>query len=187
MNDTLDRWEGAWAPYDEASYAAVLAAIGPDDVVLDIGAGDLRLARRLAGIARRVVAWEINPKLLAGAFGEAEDNLTVACCDARSQPVPRGVSVAVLLMRHCTHYGLYVAKLRAADCRRLITNARWGMGVEVVDLGPGDSFDARASGWYACRRCGAVGFAGDDPDGLTPETFELVNDFDGCPRCTLLR
>ncbi len=46
----LDPWEARWAPYDEATYAAVLAAIRPDDVVLDIGAGDLRLARRMAQI-----------------------------------------------------------------------------------------------------------------------------------------
>ena len=46
--DPLDPWERMWAPYDEATYAAVLAAVGPDDILLEIGAGDLRLARRLA-------------------------------------------------------------------------------------------------------------------------------------------
>ena len=103
-----------------------------------------------------------NPHLLAAAFRPLPANLVAVVADARTEPVPAGVTVAVLLMRHCTHYALYVEKLRAAGCRRLITNARWGMGVEVIDLGPGVPFDSVGIGWYACRRCGAVGFAGDD-------------------------
>ena len=38
-------WELHWAPYDPATYQMVLEQLLPDDVVLDIGAGDLRLAR----------------------------------------------------------------------------------------------------------------------------------------------
>ena len=181
VNAGLDRWEARWAPYDEGAYAAVLAAIRSDDMVLDIGAGDLRLARRMAERARRVVAWELQAELLAGS--KWPENLLAVCTDARTEPVPPGVTVAVLLMRHCTHYGLYVAKLRAAGCRRLITNTRWGMGVEVVDLGPGKPFAAHITGWYACRRCGAVGFAGDDPALVTADALEHVIDFEGCPRC----
>ena len=187
----LDPWEARWAPYGEADYAAVLAAIRPDDVVLDIGAGDLRLARRLARIARRVIAWEVQPKLLAAAedvkretWSKPAPNLTVFCTDARSEPVPPGVTVAVLLMRHCTHYALYVEKLRAAGCQRLVTNARWGMGVEVIDLAPAVPFASVAAGWYACRRCGAVGWAGDDPAAVNETTVERVIDVEGCPTCS---
>ena len=86
-------------------------------------------------------------------------------------------------MRHCTHYALYVDKLRAAGCQRLITNTRWGMDVEVVDLGPGVPFDSVGIGWYACRRCGAVGFAGDDTQQVVAATFEHVKDVEGCPLC----
>jgi rubredoxin len=93
------------------------------------------------------------------------------------------VTVAVLLMRHCTHYALYVEKLRAAGCRRLITNARWGMGVEVIDLAPAAPFDSIASGWYACRRCGAVGWAGDDATAVNETTLAHVADVEGCPVC----
>ena len=57
----LEAWEALWAPYDEATYAAVLAVIEPSDVVLDIGAGDLRLTRRIAEQAQQVIAWESNP------------------------------------------------------------------------------------------------------------------------------
>lgn len=188
----LDPWEARWAPYSEADYAAVLAAIRPDDVVLDIGAGDLRLARRMAQIAQQVIAWEVQPELLAAAedvkremWSEPSPNLAVVCTDARSEPVPPGVTVAVLLMRHCTHYGLYVEKLRAAGCRRLITNARWGMGVEVIDLAPAAPFASVETGWYACRRCGATGWAGDDPDAVDATTVGCVTDVEGCPACSV--
>jgi hypothetical protein len=45
----LERWEALWAPYDEPTYQLVLDYVRPDDVVLDIGAGDLRLTRQVAG------------------------------------------------------------------------------------------------------------------------------------------
>ena len=185
----LDPWEARWAPYGEADYAAVLAAIWPDDVVLDIGAGDLRLARRMAQIARQVIAWEIQEELLAAWTGErgaeSDQRLRPVCADARSEPVPPGVTVAVLLMRHCTHYALYVEKLRAADCWRLVTNARWGMGVEVIDLAPAAPFASVETGWYACRRCGATGWAGEDAAAVNAATLENVTDVEGCPSCSV--
>jgi len=185
----LDSWEARWAPYSEADYAAVLAAIRPDDVVLDIGAGDLRLARRMAQIARQVIAWEIRPELLAAQRGErgaeSDQRLRPVCTDARNEPVPPGVTVAVLLMRHCTHYALYVAKLRTAGCQRLVTNARWGMGVEVIDLGLGLPFDSIDVGWYACRRCGAVGWAGEDAAAVNAAALENITDVEGCPSCSV--
>ena len=183
MIEPLDAWEAQWAPYDEATYAAVLTAVGPQDVVLDIGAGDLRLARRLAGVARHVIAWELQPDLLARAPRPLPDNLTPVVADARTEPVPAAVTVAVLLMRHCQHYALYVSKLRAASCSRLVTNARWRMGVEVVDLCPGVPFASVGIGWYACRRCGAVGFSGQDVSQVNEATLNQVTDVEGCLSC----
>jgi hypothetical protein len=188
----------------------VLAAIQPDDVVLEIGAGDLRLALRIAEQARQVIAWEIQPELIRaavhGTAASITDNdcsrrtrdpagakpasnhgagerLIVVCTDARSEPMPPGVTVAVLLMRHCTHYALYVDKLRAAGCRRLITNARWGVEVEVIDLAPAAPFASVEAGWYACRRCGATGWAGDDETALNETSVAHVADVEGCPAC----
>jgi hypothetical protein len=89
----------------------------------------------------------------------------------------------VLLMRHCTHYALYVSKLRAAGCQRLITNARWRMGVEVIDLGPGLAFASVKAGWYACRCCGAAGFVGSDPAAISEAILAVVADVEGCPAC----
>lgn len=184
---SLDPWEALWAPYDEATYAAVLAAVHPADTVLEIGAGDLRLARRLAVRAQRVIAWEVQADVLARAAGPLPPNLDARCADARFEPIPPGVTAAVLLMRHCTHYAHYVERLRVAGCRRLITNARWRMGVEVIDLGQGARFAAQfatlGAGWYACRRCGATGFAGDDVSAVTEAVLAAVVDVEGCPAC----
>jgi rubredoxin len=57
------------------------------------------------------------------------------------------------------------------------------MSVEVIDLGPGIPFDSVGTGWYACRRCGAVGFAGKDIALMSEATFEQVKDVEDCPAC----
>lgn len=181
----LSPWEAAWSPYDEGTYRFVLDHVDPEDVVLDIGAGDLRLARRLAVIVRRVIAVELNPAVLAMASSDRPANLSVVCADARQVPVPNGVTIGVLLMRHCTHFRSYVEKLRAVGCRRLITNARWGMGVEIVDLRPAPPFPEVRTGWYACK-CGAVGIVpGTRPDDLTEPDDLIAREVEFCPHCSL--
>ena len=178
----LDDWEARWAPYDEPTYQTALSYVRPDDIVLDIGAGDLRLARRIAAITRHVFAIEMQPDLLDNQ-DRLPDNLTVFCADARCIPWPTDITLGVLLMRHCTHVGLYVARLRAAGCRRLVTNARWGMDVEVVDLGPRLPWQSVGVGWYACI-CGQTGFVPDFPQQLHDiERMEFVTEVETCPAC----
>lgn len=179
-------WETAWAPYDETTYREALAFLQPWDVVLDIGAGDLRLARLAAPRTRRVYAIELRPELVAAARrqGPWPHNLHVIVGDARTLPFPPGISVAVLLMRHCCHFHLYVQKLRAVGCRYLVTNARWRMGVECVDLmAPRVPFRQAPPGWYACL-CGAVGFIPLPPEMLTEAVFERVHEVEACPACS---
>jgi hypothetical protein len=177
----LDTWEIRWAPYDEVTYQTALSYVRADDVVLDIGAGDLRLSRQMARIARYVFAIEMAPNLLSGG-PPWPDNLMVVCADARCIPWPNCVSLGVLLMRHCTHVGLYVARLRVVGCRRLVTNARWRMGVELMDLRPRVAWDTMDIGWYACT-CGQVGFIPGSPDQLTEERVEQVAEVEACPAC----
>jgi hypothetical protein len=181
-------WEAAFAPYDEDTYAAVLAHIAPHDVVLDIGAGDLRLSRRVAACARRVYAVERDPTVLAQSDRRAASwpaNLSVICADALTTTFPADVTTAVLLMRHCTreHFAAYLQRLSALPrCRRLITNARWKMDVEVIDLRSGRVYDPDRVGWYACR-CGSIGFTPGDPARLTPQVLAEVIDVVSCPQC----
>ena len=176
-------WEALWAPYDEGTYAAVLAQIGPHDVVLDIGAGDLRLARAMAAQARSVLAIERDPDLVAGQAANLPSNCSLLLGDARFLPFPGGLTTAVLLMRHCAHAGLYIDKLRAVGCPRLITNARWGLGPEVIDLlAPRLPLAELPVGWYACS-CGHTGFVPGPVGLLTEATMDVVSEVSGCPVC----
>lgn len=181
VNGPLDEWEERWAAYDEPTYQAALSYLKPEDVVLDIGAGDLRLARRLAHLARHVYAIEMQPQLLA-LQPALPGNLTVICADARLIPWPRGITLGILLMRHCTHLGLYAARLRELGCRRLITNARWRLGVELMDLGPRLPWSKVDFGWYACF-CGQTGFVPGPPERLTAERLEQIFETEHCPAC----
>lgn len=176
-------WERTWAPYDEGTYAAALAPIRPGDVVLDIGAGDLRFARRAAETARRVYALEQNETLLTAVSPPLPANLIPICGDATAVPFPNDVTVAVLLMRHCTHFALYTRKLQVIGCHTLITNARWRIGVEIINLRePTIPYTAVSLGWYACR-CGAVGFVPGPPHHLTAELESIVHQVHQCPTC----
>ena len=178
----LSDWEGWFSPYDEAIYQAVLSHISSEDVVLDIGAGDLRLGLRLAERAGRVYAVEVNPLLLAQALDiiglNLPRNLHVICANALDLSIPTDITIAVLLMRHCRHFRVYADRLQAVGCQRLLTNARWRTGVELMDLTtPGVAFEDVNEGWYACR-CGATGYVG---SGGSPDAaaVEVVS----CPNC----
>jgi hypothetical protein len=180
VGDDDSVWENRWAPYDEAVYGRVLEWVPDGAAVLDIGAGDLRLARRLARRVRVVYAIEQHAHLTAGP--PLPDNLIVIIGDARALPFPP-VDVAVLLMRHCRHFALYRRKLAATGCARLITNARWGLDVEWIDLtARPQPYAELALGWYACR-CGATGFRPGPPAELTPELAETIFEVDDCPEC----
>jgi hypothetical protein len=165
-----------------------VARITPRDVVLDIGAGDLRLTRRVAAVARRVYAIERDPAVLARSDRREAcwpPNLIVICADALMTAFPHDVTTALLLMRHCTrqHFAVYLQRLSALQrCRWLITNARWKMDIEVIDLRSGEAYDPDRIGWYACH-CGAIGFTPGDPSVITPQVLAAVVDVVSCPQC----
>ena len=177
-------WEAMFAPYDRPTYQAVLDQLHPDDVVLDIGAGDLRLARQMAGIARKVYAVEIDARVLDKAARDpVPPNLITICVDARLLDVPPGITTGVLMMRHCTCFRLYHDELRNAGAARLITNARWRMDVEVVDLTcQRISYPDAGMGWYACL-CGGTGFREGPVEHWSFEMDKIVQEVSSCPRC----
>ena len=175
-------WEALWAPYDEATYQTALGFLEPEDVVVDLGAGDLRFAQRAAQRVRKVFAVERNLEVLRSASCGRAENLFVVCADALAWSFPEDVTVGVLLMRHCRHFKGYVARLRAAGCRRLITNARWGMDVECVSLAPQTPYRQAPPGWYACL-CGAVGFKTAAVETLPTEALDTSCSVEDCPVC----
>lgn len=180
----VESWEWVWAPYDAPIYDLVLEQLEENDIVLDIGAGDLRLSRQMAARVKRVYALEINQRLLEQSSKKLPANLQIITGDARALTFPQTITTAVLLMRHCTHFALYFDKLRAGGCRQLITNARWGINVETIDLdAPRRSYQTLDIGWYACR-CGHRGFKTGSPDALTETIADLVWEVDSCPDCS---
>ena len=177
-------WESLWAPYDQATYDFVLDRLEPGEVILDIGAGDLRLARQMAPRVSQVYAIEINPDLNRTNRVDLPANLTLIEGDALKLDFPPGITGGVLLMRHCTHFQEYAEKLRRTGARRLFTNARWGMGVECVDLGTfRPSFEQIPFGWYACW-CGKTGFKNGPVAQFTFANLELDHQVSDCPACS---
>jgi hypothetical protein len=177
-------WEATWAPYSESTYRAVLNYIRPTDCVREIGAGDLRLAKRLAGAARLVFAIEINPDVLARAIQPLPDNLVVMPGDALITEFPTGISCGVLMMRHCLHFRQYAQKLKDCGATRMISNARWRFDPEEIYLKCTRlSYQQFDMGWYACW-CGATGFKEGPAEKINPEMFEVVSELSDCPKCS---
>ena len=134
-----------------------------------------------------IIAIEIQEGLIntipTEANNQPSEKLVVIQGDARLLQFPQDVTTGVLLMRHCTHFQLYASKLREVGAERLITNARWRMGVEVVQLGTERiPFQELTLGWYACW-CGKVGFKPGSVDRLITEIINVTHEVDGCPHC----
>ena len=184
LSDTA--WEALYAPYDQPTYQVVLDQLKSNDIVLDIGAGDMRLSRQMATIAGKVYAVEINGLVLGQACAARSplpSNLIPICADARLLDFPADITVGVLMMRHCTCFRLYAAKLQKAGATRLITNARWHMDVEVVSLlVQRISFAEVGMGWYACL-CGGTGFKEGPVEHWSVEMDRITNEVSSCPHC----
>lgn len=176
-------WESMWAPYAESTYQTVLSHIQPTDRILDIGAGDMRLARLMAEVAIEVYAIEKNPHVLAHAARPLPDNLIVLQGDACLLDFPPDMTCGVLIMRHCLHFHLYAEKLRHCGASRLISNARWRYEPEVIDLqAKRFSYEQLEIGWYACW-CGATGFKSGPVEKINTELMETVFEVKDCPSC----
>jgi hypothetical protein len=184
MSSTVD-WARMWAPYDESTYQTALDYLEPGSFILDIGAGDLRLAARAVAKGCRVLALECQLAVILKAPPDVLnlEQLHIVAADARNFPFPLNLDAALLLMRHCEDYALYVRKLRACGCPKLITNARWRVSVECIPLQTGEAFRADRMGWYACVRCGRTAFITGPVDRLGAGIdLDYVN-VEGCPHC----
>jgi ribosomal RNA adenine dimethylase len=179
-------WETLWAPYDQPTYDLVLAQLKSLDTVLDIGAGDLRLTRQMTSRVNHVYAIEIDSGLIVRTRFELPSNLTLLVGDALTMAFPTDITCGILLMRHCAHYRTYTAKLKRAGAARLITNARWRMSIETVDLlRQNQHYGILPFGWYACE-CGATGFKPGRAEALTSEDIETIHEVCDCPACKRL-
>lgn len=97
-------WE-VWFCPDTICYDSVLEHLSHDDVVLDVGAGDLRFAILASERVKKVYAVEVNPTILGGALKtigyDLPRNVIPFCANIFDVDAPSDVNVAVILMRHC--------------------------------------------------------------------------------------
>ena len=87
---------------EEWFYDEVLKRLEPDDVVFDVGAGDLRFDLIMARKVRKVYAVEVNPTILSKALRiiryELPRNLIPICANALDIPLPQDVTAITILM-----------------------------------------------------------------------------------------
>lgn len=99
-------WEIFFMP-EETNYSNCLSKLSPDDVVFDVGAGDLRFDLMMVEKVRKVYAVEINPNIIAPALHiigyDLPVNLIPICADAFEMELPRDVTVITCLMIHRKH------------------------------------------------------------------------------------
>jgi len=95
--------EGWFLP-EKTEYEIVLSRICKDDVVLDIGAGNLALDIILAERCKKVYAVECNPFIISEALKtigyDLPRNLIVICANGLDVPIPPDVNTLVMLLRH---------------------------------------------------------------------------------------
>lgn len=99
-------WEVVFFP-EEMYYGDVLEKLGREDIVFDVGAGDLRFDLIMAEKVRKVYAVEINPTTVAGALRimgyDLPGNVVVICGDAFEMELPPDVTAVTCLMIHRQH------------------------------------------------------------------------------------
>lgn len=99
-------WEIFYVP-EEMFYDACLEKLSRDDVVFDVGAGDMRFDLIMSEKVRKVYAVEINPKITARALNIIRygmpTNMIAICGNAFEMELPRDVTVVTCLMIHRQH------------------------------------------------------------------------------------
>ena len=99
-------WEIFYVP-EEMYYSSCLDILSRDDVVFDVGAGDMRFDLIMAEKVRKVYAIEINPTITARALNIIRyglpPNLIAVCGNAFEMDLPSDVTVVTCLMIHRMH------------------------------------------------------------------------------------
>lgn len=102
----MEGWEIFIVP-ESMFYEEVLSMISPDDVVFDVGAGDLRFDIMLSERVKKVYAVEINPGFLGGALNiigyDMPRNVVAICGNAFEMELPGDVTVVTCLIIHRQH------------------------------------------------------------------------------------
>lgn len=104
--NNMKGWECFFVPED-FFYDDVLKKVHPDDVIFDVGAGDLRFDLMLSEKVKKVYAIEINPTILSPALRiiglDMPKNLIPICANAFEMELPSDVTLITSLMIHRSH------------------------------------------------------------------------------------
>jgi hypothetical protein len=99
-------WECFFLP-EENFYEEALTLVSKDDVIFDVGAGDLRFDLLLSQKVKKIYAIEINPEILGRALKIIEfdipKNLIVIRGNAFKFELPHDVTKIICLMIHRKH------------------------------------------------------------------------------------
>lgn len=86
----------------EKNYQDMLSKLKPDDILCDMGAGDLRFGLMASEICKKIYAIELSPHILSMALKIIKHrlprNLIVICADWRYFPIPNDVTVVSCLV-----------------------------------------------------------------------------------------
>ena len=96
--------DDGWFLPEDKEYQKVLYLVDENDVILDIGAGNLALDLLLAEKCKKVYAVEVNPEVVSDALRiiglNLPRNLIVVCGNGLDFPIPKDVNTLVMLLRH---------------------------------------------------------------------------------------
>lgn len=99
---------------EKDNYQDCLSRLDPNDIVFDIGAGDLRFDLMMSRKVKKVYAIEINPSILSYALDIIDNNMptnmNVICGNGFTYPIPEDVNTITCLMIHREHDLLNVRK-----------------------------------------------------------------------------
>lgn len=97
-----DKLSGLLYVPHEGNYREMLSELSENDVLCDMGAGDLRFALIASVICEKVYAVEMSPKLISKSLAlmdyDLPSNLIVVCADWRQIPVPEDVTIISCLV-----------------------------------------------------------------------------------------
>ncbi len=104
--NNMKGWECFFVP-EENFYDDVLKKVNENDVIFDVGAGDLRFDLILSEKVKKIYAIEINPTIMSKALRiiglDMPTNLITICGDAFLMELPADVTVILSLMIHRQH------------------------------------------------------------------------------------
>jgi len=96
-----------WFCPEDNFYDTILRSVKPNDIIFDIGAGDLRLDLLLSRKVQKIYAVEINPEVIANALKviglSLPKNLIVIVGNAFEIPLPSDITLIIALMIHRCH------------------------------------------------------------------------------------